>query len=431
MVEVIHVITPQTTPALILGLIGYLLGNSTESDGTYLVSKANGSVIYVQIQYRLGALGFLASSEIMSNGTANAGFLDQRSALQWVQRNIAAFGGDPTKVTIIGGSAGGGSVTAQLMLNGGTSDPPFRAAIANFPWWQTFHNQTLYDLQYRNVLRTTGCGDLSCLRALPLQSLATALNQTFFSDYQKGYFGYGDFYYGPAVDGNIIRGLPSVEFGAGKFSKVPIMVDHDALEGLAFTNFSVSTFPELVSDVKTLWPAWTPSFLSQLDSLYDSNTLLSWLSKFLSGTPLTTNLLADLISTYVSGVISSYNLIEQNLSGNGPFAQLSSIFGDAFVNCGTWTLANSFVKQRVPVWKAIYNSGILVHTAWDVTLLESVNGLTNYTQQAIVQDYVLSFVRDLDPNTVNTVSTSVQKPQWMQYGSTKNILQFNYTTTNN
>lgn len=87
-------------------------------------------MIYVQIQYRLDPYGFLGSKEIMQNGTANAGLLDQRAALEWIQRYISAFGGDPEKVTIWGGSAGEGSVTNQLILYGRNSTRPFRAAIS-------------------------------------------------------------------------------------------------------------------------------------------------------------------------------------------------------------------------------------------------------------------------------------------------------------
>jgi carboxylesterase type B len=88
------------------------------------------------VQYRLGIFGFLGGSAIAQYGDLNAGLLDQRLALDWVQRNIRPFGGDPAKVTIWGGSAGGGSVTYQLIAGGGYDDPPFSAAIAEYPWWQ-------------------------------------------------------------------------------------------------------------------------------------------------------------------------------------------------------------------------------------------------------------------------------------------------------
>lgn len=72
--------------------------------------------------------GFPASPELPVGGQ-NLGFLDQRFALDWVQRNIHAFGGDPTKVTIFGESAGGFSVDALLTSYPKNSKPPFRAAI--------------------------------------------------------------------------------------------------------------------------------------------------------------------------------------------------------------------------------------------------------------------------------------------------------------
>ena len=86
--------------------------------------------MWVSLQYRLSAYGFLSSEEIRDDGNANGGLLDQRSALQWIQRHIAAFGGDPSRVTIWGNSAGGGSVMNQMILYGGAPDPPFRAVVA-------------------------------------------------------------------------------------------------------------------------------------------------------------------------------------------------------------------------------------------------------------------------------------------------------------
>jgi para-nitrobenzyl esterase len=78
---------------------------------------ARDGIVAVSLNYRLGRLGFFAHPAVMAAGarpTGNYGFLDQIAALAWVQRNIAAFGGDPARVTIMGQSAGGASVLALL-----------------------------------------------------------------------------------------------------------------------------------------------------------------------------------------------------------------------------------------------------------------------------------------------------------------------------
>jgi hypothetical protein len=113
-----------------LPFVGFTQGGSEYYPGWPLVAQSNGHMILVNIQYRLSAYGFLNAAEIREDGAANAGLLDQRAALNWVQRHISKFGGDPSRVTINGGSAGGGSVTAQMILYGGDANPPFRAVIA-------------------------------------------------------------------------------------------------------------------------------------------------------------------------------------------------------------------------------------------------------------------------------------------------------------
>lgn len=109
--------------------LGYNSGSSASSPGASLVHQADGRLIYVAIQYRLGPLGFLAGDQVTANGSWNVGLLDQRAAIDWVQQNIHFFGGDPEHVTIAGGSAGGASASLQLMMYGGSTQLSFHAAI--------------------------------------------------------------------------------------------------------------------------------------------------------------------------------------------------------------------------------------------------------------------------------------------------------------
>jgi para-nitrobenzyl esterase len=97
---------------------GLVQDGARNYDGTKLA--ADGTVV-VTINYRLGALGFLAHPALASRpggAAGNYGLMDQQAALRWVQRNIAQFGGDPRNVTIAGQSAGGLSVLAQMVSPG-------------------------------------------------------------------------------------------------------------------------------------------------------------------------------------------------------------------------------------------------------------------------------------------------------------------------
>ncbi|KIL88859.1 lipase 1 [Fusarium avenaceum] len=87
-------------------------------------------VIGVSLNYRLSAFGFPTGKEALSEGVTNLGFRDQRLALRWINENIAAFGGDPDKVTIFGESSGAEGVAAQILAYNGRDDGLFRGAIA-------------------------------------------------------------------------------------------------------------------------------------------------------------------------------------------------------------------------------------------------------------------------------------------------------------
>jgi len=117
---------------------GYGLGSAPSFDFNYIGQTVNNGFVAVAIQYRLGAFGFLSSAEVAKHGTANAGLYDMRFGLQWVQKYISRFGGDPDQVTITGESAGGGSVMLMAMANGGTEgNSLFRRGISSSPYLPT------------------------------------------------------------------------------------------------------------------------------------------------------------------------------------------------------------------------------------------------------------------------------------------------------
>lgn len=114
---------------------GFVMGGSSDHryNQSFIVQQAalaGNPIIAVSINYRLAEWGFLYGQAVQDSGNTVLGFRDQRLALQWVQENIKAFGGDPSRVTIQGESAGGTSIAALLLAYGGRDDGLFSGAIA-------------------------------------------------------------------------------------------------------------------------------------------------------------------------------------------------------------------------------------------------------------------------------------------------------------
>jgi para-nitrobenzyl esterase len=191
---------------------GLFSGESNDYDGSKLARRGN--VVVVTANYRVGALGFFSHGAINAEGHAfaNYGIMDQQSALRWVQRNIAAFGGDPGNVTIFGQSGGGTAVMANMVspLSKGLFHRVINQSgtrIAATP------PATMLRLG-EEFAAAAGCADQSakCLRSLTVQQVL---------DHQAGILGVvPDF---PSVDGTIIPRKALEAFSTGQFNQVPIM----------------------------------------------------------------------------------------------------------------------------------------------------------------------------------------------------------------
>ncbi|KAL2202631.1 cholinesterase [Sarocladium strictum] len=183
-------------------------------------------MIAVSINYRLNVFGFLHGDDMIGTGNTNIGLRDQRLALQWIQENIEAFGGDPTKVTIWGESAGGTSVGLHLVSYGGRDDKLFRGAImqSGSPL-RTYMDPRHSQGQFDEIVEKVGCKDslssLSCLRKVPLDRINKAVNGS----------GYGFF---PTPDGDILRNRGSIHLDREEFVPVPILIGANTDEGTGF-----------------------------------------------------------------------------------------------------------------------------------------------------------------------------------------------------
>lgn len=158
--------------------------------------------IGVSINYRLQGWGYLFGQEVMDAGATNIGVRDQRLALRWIQENIAAFGGDPGKVTIWGESAGATGVGSQLIAYGGRDDGLFRGAIMESggpTGGSRYLTPAQWQPYYDRITNATNCSaavdSLDCLRKVPTDVLSDVLNSSVTTGAS----------WGPQIDGDFLQ----------------------------------------------------------------------------------------------------------------------------------------------------------------------------------------------------------------------------------
>jgi para-nitrobenzyl esterase len=248
----LNVNTPTTTTTKRPVLVffhggGYVGGMGGDYDGRPFARDHD--AIVVTVNYRLGVFGFLAASSLNATDSkhtsGNYGIEDQRAALQWVQKNIAAFGGDPKRVTIAGQSAGSGSVcvhtvspesrglfSGAIMESGtcaaGLKPTPTLAEVAQ---------------QGDTFASTLGCpgtdaSAAACLRGKSPEAVLAAVGGDSIT-------GGAAITLSPIVDGRVIPKQPTQLIESGKFNKVPMIIGNTSNEGTTFVliNYEVKGTP--------------------------------------------------------------------------------------------------------------------------------------------------------------------------------------------
>ncbi|KAJ7056825.1 Alpha/Beta hydrolase protein [Mycena amicta] len=270
----LNVYSPSNAPRNLPTLVwihggGYISGAMTVFDGGDIIRQSNNGVVVVLIQYRLGLFGFLPGTAVKQNGALNAGLLDQDFALRWVNQHIQKFGGDPTKVTIWGDSAGAGSVLQHVIAHNGETVPQlFRGAVtsSSFLPSQYNYNDRIPELLFREVVAQTNCttatDSMGCLRTRPGMTLETVNNNINLA----GFF--GTFTFVPVIDGpgGFISQSPTAALRERKVNGQALLAVTNAFEGTIFVNQSVDVTASRYS--QELFPGFGAAQANTVGSLY-------------------------------------------------------------------------------------------------------------------------------------------------------------------
>lgn len=375
-------------------------------DGASLVRESveNGKpIIFVAVNYRVGGFGFLPGKEILQDGSANLGLLDQRLGLEWTADNIAAFGGDPEKVTIWGESAGSISVLDQMALYDGDisykGKDLFRGAIMNSGSIvpaspvDSSKGQVVYDMVVAKAGCSSSADTLACLRSLSYERYLNAANSV------PGLLSYStvSLSYLPRPDGKALTASPDALIASGKYAKVPFIVGDQEDEGTLFGLFTpnLTTKADVTEYLSTVFfPATAKGTLSGLVDTYPTITE--------HGSPHRTSLLN--------------NWYPQ-------FKRVSAILGDL-----TFTLTRRIfldaahaANPDVPSWSylATYNYGTpILGTFHGSDLLQVFFGILPNNARKSIRGYYYSFVYEGDPNTNSNL------PAWPRWSTGKELMTF-------
>ncbi|KAJ7151204.1 Alpha/Beta hydrolase protein [Mycena filopes] len=402
---------------------GSIFGSAASYNATSLVSQRNPGV-FVSLNYRLGPLGFAQGRDASDENALNLGLKDQLAALQWIQDNISAFGGDKSKVTLFGESAGSAAIStlflnsnvekfarAAIFESGASALLPVTGPLTKQLDWDNFVHAVPECANY------TG-SSIDCLRGAD----ATALQQAIATSWAESTEGYP---FAPVIDGphGLIPALPSVLLAEGKFARLPFIAGSNLDEGTYFANPLVNS----TAQIKTFLVA------NYSTSAKPSKALESAVDRLLELYP------------NIPALGSPYNTGNEMFGFNSQFKRLASIMGDLMVTSqrrewintasevGVKTFGYLFTDPGAPPIspptigpKAPAAALGVPHTSDMVYIFNLTAPFHRPASAAALStqmvDYWLSFATSLDPND----GLGSTRPTWSQYTcSDKRVLEFN------
>lgn len=284
---------------------GFTIGSGSSARSSADVLATHG-VVVVTFNYRLGALGFLAhpglSRESQHKVSGNYGVLDQIAALRWVRANIAAFGGDPSNVTLFGQSAGASSAAGVLMVSP-LAQGLFQRAIAQSAGTTgTFGpkprlRESYYGLPSAESAGQSMVADIAQLRAMSADEILAKLPIT--PTFATGW------HYSPVIDGYVLPEDPGAVLGSSAQPKIPLLIGYNADEAFFYRNDAPQTIDGYRDFVRKLFPpAQADAVLARYPAATDAQSTEAALHmftdfRFVTPTVLTARAAAKVTDVYM------------------------------------------------------------------------------------------------------------------------------------
>ncbi|KAI1459741.1 alpha/beta-hydrolase [Annulohypoxylon moriforme] len=374
---------------------GFSVNSNPNLNGSGLIEASDYNVIIVTFNYRVGPYGFITNGNQIK---ANNGLRDQRKALQWVNRYIAAFGGDPGHVVIGGDSAGAASISLQMIAYGGKNSGLFHGAAAESVSFAPVLTIPQSQYQYNNFSMQLGCNgtdSLACLRSKTYTELQTANTVYPYPGLSKAPL----YMWNPVIDNDFITDYTYSAFAKGNFVKIPVIYGDDTNGGTVFTPQDTSTLAASNQFIQQQFPNITQQQLEKIDEMYPNpndtcpNTGCYW-------------------------------------------RQVSNVYGDMRYMCPTLYISSAMTKYGVSsAYSYRYNvedpmqvaEGLGVPHTVELSAIwgpQNTNGSppksyvsngTNIEVIPVIQAYWTSFIRTFDPNTFKDPSSAT----WEKWDASK------------
>ncbi|KAF2691907.1 alpha/beta-hydrolase [Lentithecium fluviatile CBS 122367] len=344
-------------------------------------SELNDYVV-VYSNYRTNLFGFLAGRKIHQHPETdlNTGLLDQRAALDWIQKHIYAFGGDKANVTIWGQSAGGGSVVAQTIAQGNKGKKLFVKAMASSPFWpKTYRYDSPENEElYQKLVKGAGCegkeDEIGCLKSVDVQTLRD-VNLPITTSHQ---YNTSSFTWGPVIDDSFLSAPLSSVVRKGRLNAEMVMTSYNLYEG---ENFIPPGFSSA---------AGSAGFNSSTES-FDG-----WLNGFLPG--LSTKDLKEVKELYPAEGTA------EEISWNTTYIRAGLLYRDLILACPSYWLTAKASKGYL----VEYTISPAKHAS-DTIYWNQINAIQQ-SDPIIYQGYtggMASFIQTGDPNAHKITNASV------------------------